>query len=188
MPNYYSFRYASQGNHCCPRNWILQGANQLTAEGPPNEAGTRRLVRTFVWPAIFAVVKSLDNALLQDSYPIFFLESFQGRKFCDKIANFFRILLSLLLCHKTELSSIQLQVFSTVINMSITGFDLSKMLPTLNDVISVAKTVKKPKTSPVQEPVRKLKHKKNFPFSNKQNKTKQNKKISIAPFCPINAH
>jgi len=29
VPSYYAFRYASQGNQCFPRNWILQAANQL---------------------------------------------------------------------------------------------------------------------------------------------------------------
>lgn len=29
-PNYYSFRYGSGGSACCPRNWLLQGANELT--------------------------------------------------------------------------------------------------------------------------------------------------------------
>jgi len=28
-PNYYSFRYASGGNACCPRNWLLQGCSKL---------------------------------------------------------------------------------------------------------------------------------------------------------------
>jgi hypothetical protein len=28
-PNYYCMRYGSGGNSCCPRNWLLQGANEL---------------------------------------------------------------------------------------------------------------------------------------------------------------
>ena len=29
VPNYYSLRYASSGAACCPRNWLLQGANEI---------------------------------------------------------------------------------------------------------------------------------------------------------------
>lgn len=44
IPNYYSFRYASSGAACCPRNWLLQGANEIkdlkTNNNPDSEDWT----------------------------------------------------------------------------------------------------------------------------------------------------
>src|SRR5687768_3254423 len=31
VPTHYSLRYASGGNFCCPRNWLLQGSNNMEA-------------------------------------------------------------------------------------------------------------------------------------------------------------
>jgi hypothetical protein len=38
QPNYYTFRYGSGGNGCCPRNWLLQGAETIKDEYAPVDA------------------------------------------------------------------------------------------------------------------------------------------------------
>lgn len=34
IPNHYKLGYASPGSACCPRNWLLQGSNELTQSDP----------------------------------------------------------------------------------------------------------------------------------------------------------